>query len=268
MTITATSVQPAEAAASERVPLDLYDRWFTLLAADTPELRREVFRLRYQVYCVEHAFEDPAEHPEGLEIDAFDERSVHYLLLHRASDAVVGTVRIVLPARAHGRLSLPIVSLCNERHLVETFGLPVASTAEISRFAVSKDFRRRVGDTPFADADYPGLPADGNFTTRRAMPHITLGLMKAVAKMSMENGITHLVAVMEPALLRLVGRLGFQFQSIGPLVQYHGLRQPCYAACDTLGRGLLMRRPDALELITNGGQYWRPDRGTAALGEP
>ena len=41
---------------SERL-IDSYNRYFEVVRASTPELMEEVFRLRYQVYCIEHNFE-------------------------------------------------------------------------------------------------------------------------------------------------------------------------------------------------------------------
>src|SRR3546814_7250579 len=60
-------------------------------------LRDEVFRLRYQVYCVENPFEDPAEHPDGLEHDVYDERATHCLLFHKRTESWAGTARLILP---------------------------------------------------------------------------------------------------------------------------------------------------------------------------
>jgi len=253
-----TRLQSVPEALSAGPILDRYNRWFTLIAADTVELKRECFRLRYQVYCVENRFENPAEHPDGLESDAFDERAVHHLLVHHSTGAVVGTVRLVLPARARGRLELPIGQVCDEEYLVDTIGMPVDSTAEISRFAVSKTFRRRVTDAEVVDGGFQGLARNGDLSARRVLPHITFGLMRAVAKMSVDNGITHLVAVMEPALLRLVGRVGFEFTPIGPLVDYHGIRQPCFATNHDLGKGLIARRPDVMKTVSERGKYWQP----------
>jgi hypothetical protein len=43
----------------------LYDRHFSVVPADTPELLDAVHALRYQVYCVEHPFEDPTQRRRG-----------------------------------------------------------------------------------------------------------------------------------------------------------------------------------------------------------
>jgi hypothetical protein len=36
---------------------EVYDRYFSVMFADTPQLLDQVYRLRYEVYCVEHSFE-------------------------------------------------------------------------------------------------------------------------------------------------------------------------------------------------------------------
>jgi hypothetical protein len=32
----------------------------------------------------------------------------------------------------------------------------------------------------------------------------------------------------------MLGRLGMQFELLGPAVEYHGVRQPCVANCEAL----------------------------------
>ena len=58
--------------------------------------------------------------------------------------------------------------------------------------------------------------------------HLPLGLIKSCVEMSVREGMTHWAAVMEPALLRLLTRLGIHFNPLGSLVEYHGRRQPCW----------------------------------------
>src|SRR5438270_11840526 len=83
----------------------LYTRHFDVVRADTPALLDRVYELRYQVYCLENPFEDPADNPGGREIDADDDRAAHILLIHRESGAAAGTARIIFPD--HSR-ALPI----------------------------------------------------------------------------------------------------------------------------------------------------------------
>jgi N-acyl amino acid synthase of PEP-CTERM/exosortase system len=74
--------------------------------------------------------------------------------------------------------------------------------------------------------------------------------------MSAREGITHWAAVMEPALLRLLTRLGIHFNPLGRLVDHHGRRQPCWADLDVLLRRVYAERPDVWDVITDGGRLW------------
>ena len=242
--------------------VELYKRWFEVIPADTPELIEQAHRLRYQVYCVENPFEDRDHHPSGLEIDEYDSRSIHSLLIHRPSNMVAGTVRLILPQPHLPGLGLPIAKICDGAALQDPALFPPTKTAEISRFAISKAFRRRFTDAQLADSHVLSV-SDAKLLERRVTPHLTLGLMKAVAQMSLQHGITRVCAVMEPSLLRLIRRLGIKFTPVGPLVDYHGRRQPCYSDITTVGQGLRRQRPDALEVVTDQGRYW-PEGQSAA----
>lgn len=87
--------------------LGSYHQHFDVVRADTPTLLDLCYRLRYQVYCLENSFEDPARYPNKREIDDDDDRSVHTLLIHRATGAAAGTARLILPRPDAGR-ALPI----------------------------------------------------------------------------------------------------------------------------------------------------------------
>jgi N-acyl amino acid synthase of PEP-CTERM/exosortase system len=54
---------------------------------------------------------------------------------------------------------------------------------------------------------------------------------------------------MAPALLRLLERFGLIFQRLGPAIDYHGMRQPVIANCETLLQGMAARHAEYYELI-------------------
>jgi N-acyl-L-homoserine lactone synthetase len=173
-------------------------RHFEIELVKTSKQLREVFRLRHQVYCVERGFEAG---DDGEETDEFDARSRHVLLRHSHNGEVVGTVRLIAPNRANLAESFPMQRLCEPwllRHL------PLATTGEISRFAMSKQRR--------------GGCAEGMLTR--------LALMRGITQLSREMGLTHWLAVMERGLMRLQKRNAIHFEPIGPLVAHHGIRQP------------------------------------------
>src|SRR5579863_3820741 len=123
---------------------DIYEDTFALVRADTDELRTAAYRLRYHVYCMERPFESPVAHPNGLETDRYDERSVHTLLIHRKSGMLVGNVRLVLPNTTDYPHSFPMQELCSHPKLRDVKRL--YRSCEVSRFCVSKDFRKREED--------------------------------------------------------------------------------------------------------------------------
>lgn len=233
-----------------------YWRWFDSVPAITPRLRDAALRLRYQVYCVENQFEDPSHSPDGRESDDLDAHSVHSLLVHRSSGMTAGTVRLVLPLGDAPEDSFALQRVCSDPFLKNRLMFPVERMAEVSRFCVSKEFRRRQGDSFNPSGESPFALTASPEDERRMVPHITLGLIEALVRMSIENGITYWCAVMEPALLRLLTRLGIHFQKIGPMIDYHGRRQPCYIPLDALLERVQRERPDVWAVITREGKHW------------
>lgn len=215
-----------------------YHEAFSVLRADRPERLDQAYRLRYRVYCIENQFEDHRHFPDGRETDADDDRSAHTLLVHRRSGAAVGTARLILPDRSR---PLPIERVLRPAELPALRRLPWRRTAEVSRFAVSKQFRRRRGEERYADARLgrAGLAAprtDLSAAERRLLPQITFGLLRGILGICIECDIAVVVAVMEPALLRILRRLGLDFEPLGPLVEHHGWRQPSVAHFESLLR--------------------------------
>ena len=82
-----------------------------------------------------------------------------------------------------------------------------------------------------------------------------LGLMQAIVSMSVRRGKTHWCAVMEPTLLRMLHAMGICFTPIGPLVEYHGQRQPCTGDIARMLDGVKRERPDFWDVITSGGIF-------------
>jgi N-acyl amino acid synthase of PEP-CTERM/exosortase system len=238
-----------------------FDRYFEVLDATSGALLDEVFALRYQIYCVDHPFEDAAQFPDQRERDAYDGRAVHALLRHRPSGMMAGTVRLVL---AHSRAPaspFPIELHCRSSLDAAGFnigGVPRRSLAEISRFAVSKNFKRRVGeqDTVAGVSEHREPYQRHQADESRQIPHMILGLFIGIVRLSAQHGITHWYAVMEPSLVRLLTRFGIEFQCIGPVVDYHGHRQPCFAAIEDVLGGIGQARPEIWRLITGNGTYW------------
>jgi N-acyl amino acid synthase of PEP-CTERM/exosortase system len=241
-------------------PIDLFARHLTVVQANSAVLLDNVFRLRFQVYCLERGFENAAEYPDGRERDHDDSRSTHFLVLYRAAVSsggpAAGTVRFILPRPG---LDLPVFRLikAEERRSVE---LPFESTVEVSRFAIAKAYRKQFEKDLREDLKRPGL-ANGRLRSR--VPVLTFGLLRAVVMMSVTGGISHIVALMEPALLRLLSHLGIEFNSMGGLVEHHGLRRPVWAAMAHVVECVKHHYPELWEFATDAGRQLPTEPGIA-----
>jgi N-acyl amino acid synthase of PEP-CTERM/exosortase system len=223
--------------------LTRYNRQFHAQRADTPELVRNAQAIRYQVYCLERKFENAAEHGDSLESDSFDATAVHSLIFHRPSGNAIGTARLILPCHAAG--GLPVQRLLREKGWNVEDHFPLETAAEISRFSISNQFRRRCSE---------GLSTgDARHERETCSVLPCLGLLQDLLRQSVALGLTHLAAVMEPKLLRMLAAMGFHTTAIGPLVFYHGLRQPCYWYLTEAVERLRREQPDHWVVVTNAG---------------
>jgi len=89
-------------------------------------------------------------------------------------------------------------------------------------------------------------------TERCFVRGMILGLVKGVAAMSAEHGIAHLGAVLTPALLRHMARFGVSLDPVGPLVDYHGLRQAAVCNAGRMLARIEARRPAIWEFFVDG----------------
>ncbi|WP_303286410.1 PEP-CTERM/exosortase system-associated acyltransferase [Marinobacter sp. SS8-8] len=240
----------------------IFNSVFKVELATSPEVVNEVFELRYQVYCIDRPFEDPDCFADKREHDAYDPRSAHALIRHRITGDSVATVRLVMTGDHPENLEQGDFPM--EGHCIHRMGqqarnafaaAPRAQIAEISRMAVSREFRRRLNEGESASGTSDSVCYSDSENGKRAMPYISLGLFAAILQMSVRHGITHWMAVMEPAQLRLLKRFGVEFDHVGPVLEYHGLRRPAFTEAASLIDGIRRRRPDVWSLITDAGRY-------------
>ncbi len=203
--------------------------YFSVVLANTDELRKEVYKIRYNVYCDELGFEDKEAFPEGLEQDDFDDFSTHLLLFHKATGAYAGTVRLVQPAAGSNEQILPMEKFCShalDQEIVELLNQKPGTITEASRLAVPAIFRRRKGEDnkPFV---YHGERADMASQNPAYFPYISVGLYLAAATILVKD-LDYIMVMMEPRLARHLARVGIHFESAGQLIDYHGERAPYY----------------------------------------
>ncbi len=218
---------------------------FEMLNADTPELIRQAQKIRHQVYCVENGFEKSSQDSEGLETDEFDPRSVQSLLVARETGAALGTVRLILPLADAPERSFAVQRLLDPGSARKLLSLPVHTMAEASRFSISRYFRRLMTYSEQVETEGGVMSNSG--------PMMRLGLFQGLVRMSLQHGITHWCALMEPTLIRMFSAMSIRFQPIGSLVEYRGLRQPCYIDVYAMLDAVMGERPAFWQIISAGG---------------
>jgi N-acyl amino acid synthase of PEP-CTERM/exosortase system len=221
-----------------------FDTYFSTQEANSPELIKSALALRYQVYCLEREFENADQYADRLETDALDRHSSHGLLFHKLRCEAIGTARLILPEST--AVPLPVQRLLRELD-IDTFDqFPLQQTAEVSRFAISRELRRQYSD---------GLGEANNEMGRECRGNLPcLGLVQILVRMSLARGISYWAALMEPKLLRMLATMGIHFSSIGPLISYHGIRQPSFCYLPTMLEQLFYRKPDHWDIVTDGGK--------------
>lgn len=206
-----------------------FDQYFEALPVTDDATRREVFRLRFAVYCEEHGYESPDAFPDGEEHDAYDTESTFALIRHRASGRAAGCVRLITNERA-ADLRFPFEQLCSAQldpRLLDDLHLSRDRIGEISRLAVHQDFRRRrsdAGDVPLPAGAAPS--PEIYYGGVRRYPLVAMGLFLSASALALNAGLEQALVVMEPRLARLLGSAGIPFNQVGDVISYRGRRAP------------------------------------------
>ena len=170
----------------------------------------DLYRLRYEVYCLEAGLIPSQNYPDKLEKDDYDQYSAHFGV-YNLSNELVGTTRLILT----NPLDFPIRNRCT---IEKRVAAPEAAIVEVSRLAVSKKYRRRKDDGLTGIESYKGP----NRIDHRIRPEIAFFLYREMLAYSQKNQITFWYASMERSLFRLLQRFGFIFEQIGPKIDYWG----------------------------------------------
>ena len=231
-----------------------FDDVFKEISAEQPQEIEQAFRLRYQVYCLEQGFEAPDAFTGGMEQDSYDAFAHHSLLVDRTSALPLGTVRLINPANSPDWVSdLPVASYAAPESIDALKRLPGGSTAEVSRFAIARVARQKFGQSRDGLGKTRQQPGREIPLRDKMRPYMSLGLIRGLVRLSVENGITHWCLAAEPSLLRRLRAFGLHFTAAGPLVDHRGLRQVCYAELKGLFERARQERPEFWHVMTQGG---------------
>lgn len=223
-----------------------FERYFSVELAESLDQKKEVYGIRYRVYCEEFNYEDPKRFKEPLEFDEYDKYSKHCVVIHRETGLPAGCVRLVPAIGAREKFPLPFEKYCAEsldEDLIEQLNLDRQTLCEISRLAVDNIFRRRPGEnlTRF------GQPNAFDFSQQeqRTFSLIAVSCFLAATVLTETTHRTNVFAMMEPFLPRLMNRSGIMFQRAGKDINYHGIRAPYFI---TTQSALTHMHPELREL--------------------
>lgn len=198
---------------------------FALRIARTQKELERLQHLRWEVYCREFHYEREEDCPNQREADGFDDLALHVYAEHRSSGLLAGTVRILCADKISDGLPLEQAYIAHGQ-LLDTGDAPRNHLIEISRLAVSANFRRRSGEVLSPVGLNVLMDPDELSIMERSLPLLPLALYLSVAAVVDVRGVHEAFgyAMMQPRLVRLLRRFGIQFQEAGPEIDYHGKR--------------------------------------------
>lgn len=214
------------ASISQRDLAGSFQQFFELVPAFTSETVEQVHRIRHDVYCKDLGWEPVRS--DGLEMDRYDEHSLHCLLRRRGTGDPVGCVRLILALPDAPEELLPFELSCADsldRGLLDPAKLPRRSIGEVSRLAVLGAYRQRKGEAGTAAAI-----SEHDFANRGGhqarFPFIPVSLFLGAAALARAFGIEHVFVLTEPRLASHFVRIGFDIQSVGGAIDHRGSRVP------------------------------------------
>lgn len=236
---------------------DAYNRTFDLVRADTPDLKNRAYRLRYDVFCDEYDYMEPAELGGYLEKDLYDDHAVHYLLIHKQSNETVGTLRVVLPDDEKPAESFPIQHHCD--HPLLKFDSRALTLCEISQFCMAPRFRRRPLDgkllASYHDQDTMEGYDNGNLTIiRRRIAYPQAALMRGAFETALEAGLLDCVWMVEPKHLWSLNKIGFSYRVLGPHSDHCGGLQPVIFNIKNVLDTMKSKAPHVWDLVSDSGR--------------
>ncbi len=209
-----------------------YQKYFYAVSANTPELRKLAYQLRYKVYIEDCQFNTKYNHSTyntsaKIEWDEYDDDAMHALLFHKPTNQAIGNIRLI-PYNPQRLDLLPLEKHVNLKinHGVDSAEiLRSRKTGEISRMCLLKSFRQRRFDQIYLSGA-SGEVEEMNCDRRFPINYLAMCLSLMSINMLFEANLQYSVAMMEKPLSALIRHYGIQHEQVGPFTEYFGRRAP------------------------------------------
>jgi len=201
-----------------------FKKYFDITPAVADDLQLEAYVVRHRVYCEELGFEPVRT--DHVERDEYDDRAVHVLVKSVKYGRYAGCARVVRVDPGDPLSRLPVEKTCEhtiERGIVDPARLPRERIGEISRLAVTSEFRRRKGEESVPMAIQQ---ADFGLAQMPRFPYLQVGLYLGAIALAKRLGLETLFVLTEPRLANHFARLGVKIRQIGGPVEHRGERVP------------------------------------------
>lgn len=166
-------------------------KYYHFIICESAEMIERCHKVRHKVYCEEKGWEE--QNAERLEIDQYEDSSVHVLIIDRANLIDVATFRLII-----GK-DLPLLhhESVKEDHIMHPAFFGDTRRCEISRFSILSKHRGKV---------------------------LTTGMMLFCGYMCLKYKCYFMYAVMERALAIKTEVLGVKFRQISEPFFHNGQR--------------------------------------------
>lgn len=179
-----------------------------LVVCETAEQILMAQRLRYEVYCLEKGWIDPAQCPDGIESDEYDDEAAHFLIMHDDGERLLGTSRLL-----RGECQdLPATHYLD----LDALGIDPAKVVEVSRMATIK-------------------------SSRSQSLAVFLAITQVMFEWCTAHGVTSWVSIADVSVFALMKRVGMPIIVEGPRIDFLG--STCVPSCvDVLHTGDVLEK--------------------------
>lgn len=154
----------------------------------------EVFKLRYNVYCLEKKYLNSNHFLDGQETDEYDDKSIHFFVKATKVNKMVGYARLI-PGSFYD-----ILPLEKQFSAIKDQNYSRDSLYEVSRLIVDPGYRRNV--------------LGGHF--------VLYLLMYRILEYGLSSRVDFLTAAIDNDVLKLLQRLGVPFTIVSESLHYMG----------------------------------------------
>ena len=179
----------------------------------------EIYKIRYEVYCLERQYLDKNNYPDCKERDIWDKQSVHFVLRNIITNELAASVRLIFDSK----YGFPIEK---NFQLEFTFDNRKRNEfAEISRLIVARKYRKQF---------------------------LLLALVRGMYLYVQSKGIKHAFCVLDDSLHPILKKIGFPFKQIGKPSAYQGITTPYVLDLEEMKEYLNRHNPQLRKWLTRG----------------